>query len=150
MRKKMKKTKQTGKRGGSSLKKQIGQRFRKFRETIGKTQTQLAGEFKVYQSTITNIEVGKTFPGIKYLHQLGKTYRLNADWIVNDRREMFDDSPPFPKAMIEKYSNLIKLMQVPVVEQLILARLEEVKAIAREDIERFLALQTDTDSGTTS
>ena len=146
----MKKTKQTGKRGGLSLKNQIGQRFKKFRDTIGKTQLQLAGEFKVYQSTITNIEMGKTFPGIKYLHQLGKTHRLNADWIVNDRGEMFDDPPPFPTALIEKYSNLIKLMQVPVVEQLILARLEEVKVIAREDIERFQAHQSDTDLGTTS
>ena len=146
----MKKTKQTGKRGGLSLKNQIGQRFKRFRDTIGKTQLQLAGEFKVYQSTITNIEMGKTFPSIKYLHQLGKTHRLNADWIVNDRGEMFDDSPPFPTALIERYSNLIKLMQVPVVEQLILARLEEVKVIAREDIERFQIHQTDTDLGSTS
>jgi len=146
----MKKTKQTGERGGLSIKKQIGQRFKKFREKIDKTQVQLAGEFNVYQSTITNIELGKTFPNIKYLHQLGKTHLLNADWIVNDRGEMFDDSPPFPKSIIKKYSNLIKLMQVPVVEELILARLEEVKIIAREEINHFQALQTDTEPGTTS
>lgn len=146
----MKKTKQTGKKGGLSIKEQIGQRFRKFRETIGKTQLQLAREFNVYQSTITNIEVGKTFPGIKYLHLLGKDYRLNADWIVNNRGEMFDDSPPIPTALIKKYSNLLNLMQIPVVAQLILARLEEVKVIVREEIERFQALQIDTDSGTTS
>jgi DNA-binding XRE family transcriptional regulator len=146
----MKKTKQIGKRGDLSIKEQIGQRFRKFRETIDKTQTQLAGEFNVYQSTITNIEVGKTFPNIKYLHQLGNSYRLNADWIVNGRGEMFDDSPPFPTALVEKYSNLLNLVQVPVVEQLIMARLEEVKVIAREEIKRFQALKKDTDPGTKS
>ena len=146
----MKKTKQTGKRGYLSIKKQIGQRFKKFRETIDKTQVQLAGEFNVYQSTITNIEVGKTFPGIKYLHFLGENYGLNADWIVNNRGEMFDESPPFPTALIEKYTKLLNLMKVPVVEQLILARLEEVKVIAREEIKRFQALQTGTDSGSTS
>lgn len=146
----MKKTKQTGKRGGLPIKEQIGQRFKKFRETIGKTQVQLAQEFNVYQSTITNIEVGKTFPGIKYLHQMGEAYRLNADWIVNGRGGMFDESPPFPKNLIEKYSNLLRLMEIPVVEQLILARLEEVKVIAREEIKRVQALQTDTDSGTKS
>ncbi len=146
----MKKTKQTGEKGTLSIKEQIGQRFRKFREAIGKTQLQLAREFNVYQSTITNIEVGKTFPGIKYLHLLGKDYRLNADWIVNNRGEMFEDSPPIPKALIEKYSNLLNLMQIPVVGQLILARLEEVKVIVREEIERFQAIQIDTDSGTTS
>jgi DNA-binding XRE family transcriptional regulator len=146
----MKKTKQIGKRGDLSIKEQIGQRFRKFRETIDKTQVQLAGEFNVYQSTITNIEVGKTFPNIKYLHQLGNSYRLNADWIVNGRGEMFDNSPPFPTALVEKYSNLLNLVQVPVVEQLIMARLEEVKVIAREEIKRFQALKKDTDPGTKS
>lgn len=136
----MKKTKQTGKRGDLSIKEQMGQRFRKFREAIGKTQVQLAKELKVYQSTITNMEAGKTYPGIKYLHQLGKNYRLNADWIVNDTGKMFDDSPVIPIERIEKYSHLLELMQVPVVEQLILARLEEVKVIAKEEIKHFQAL----------
>jgi DNA-binding XRE family transcriptional regulator len=150
MRKKMKKIKHTGKRDYLSIKKQIGQRFKKFRENIDKTQVQLAAEFDVYQSTITNIEVGKTFPSLKYLHFLGENYGLNADWIVNDRGEMIAESPPFPTAMIEKYINLLTLMKVPVVEQLILARLEEVKVIAREEIKRFQAMQTDTDAGTAS
>jgi transcriptional regulator with XRE-family HTH domain len=145
----MTKTKLVGKRSDFSIKKQIGQRFKKFRETIGKTQFQLASEFKVYQSTITNIEVGKTFPGIKYLHQLGKTYRLNADWVVNDRGEMFDNPSPVPTAIFKKYIELLNLLQVPVVEQLILARLAEIKVIARDDIEHFHALQTNTDSSTT-
>lgn len=146
----MKKKKQTGKRGGLTVKQQIGQRFKKFRETIGKTQVQLAKEFNVYQSTITNIEVGKTFPNMKYLHQMGITYQLNADWIVNGRGGMFDESPPFPKTLIDKYSSLLNLMEIPVVEQLILARLEEVKVIAREDIKRFQARQSKTERGTTS
>ena len=146
----MKKIKHTGKRDYLSIKKQIGQRFKKFRETIDITQVQLAAKFDVYQSTITNIEVGKTFPGIKYLHFLGENYGLNADWIVNNRGEMVAKSPPLPTAMIEKYINLLTLMKVPVVEQLILARLEEVKVIAREEIKKSQDLQPDTDSGTTS
>ena len=104
-------------------------------------------EFNVYQSTITNIEIGKTFPSAKYLHQLGKDYRLNADWVVNGRGEMFDDPHP-PEPLVEKYSSLLNLIQVPVVEELILARLEEVKVIAREEIKRFQALQKDTGPGT--
>jgi len=146
----MKKIKHTGKRDYLSIKKQIGQRFKKFRETIDITQVQLAAEFDVYQSTITNIEVGKTFPGIKYLHFLGENYGLNADWVVNNRGEMFAESPPLPIALIEKYITLLTLMKVPVVEQLILARLEEVKVIAREEIKKFQDLQPDTDSGSAS
>lgn len=144
----MKKAKQKGKREDLSMKKEIGQRFRKFRETIDKTQTQLGGEFGVYQSTITNIEVGKTFPNIKYLYQLGKDYGLNADWVVNGRGDMFDEPPPFPRSLIEKYSSLLNLIQVPVVEQLIMARLEEVKVITRKEINRFQAIKNGTDPGT--
>ena len=146
----MVKRKRTGKRGGLSIKQQIGQRFKKFRETIGKTQVQLAWEFKVYQSTITNIEVGKTFPNIKYLHHLGKAYRLNADWLINNRGEIFQSQVPIPTAVFEKYRDLVGLMQVPVVEQLILARFEEVKVIAREDIEAYQAMNSETESGNTS
>jgi len=146
----MKKTKQRGKREELSIKKQIGQRFRKFRETIDKTQVEMGKEFNVYQSTITNIEIGKTFPNIKYLHQLARDYRLNTDWIVNGRGKMFVDFPLFPKALAEKYSSLLNLIQVPVVEQLILARLEEVKVIAREEIKRFQALKNGTNPGSKS
>jgi DNA-binding XRE family transcriptional regulator len=150
MRKKMKKKKQTGKRGDLSIKEQMGHRFRKFREAIDKTQIELAKELKVYQSTITNMEVGKTYPGIKYLHQLSKNYLLNADWIVNGRGKMFGDPIPIPIDRVEKYINLLNLMEVPVVEQLIMARLEEVKVIARKEIKSFLAPKTGTDPGTIS
>jgi len=148
----MKKKKQTRTRnkGDLSIKKQIGQRFREFREFIDKTQEQLGEEFDVYQSTITNIEIGKTFPNVKYLHQLGKDYRLNADWVVNGRGEMFDDPHPLPGPLHENCRSLLNLLQVPVVEELILARLEEVKVIAREEIKRFQALKNSVDPGSRS
>jgi len=102
----------------------MGLRFKKFRDSLHKTQTQLAEQLDVYQSTITNIEVGKTFPGLKYLNFLGEAYGLNADWIVNGRGEMIGNYFPFPMDLVKKYSTLIDLMQVPVVAQLMLARLE--------------------------
>jgi DNA-binding XRE family transcriptional regulator len=141
MRIKMKKKNQTGNGNNVDLstKKQIGQRFKKFRDSLDKTQTELADELDVYQSTITNIEVGKTFPGLKYLKYLGEVYRLNADWIVNGRGDMIGNYYPFPMDLVKKYSALLNLMQVPVVAQLMLARLEEVKVIAREEINRFQA-----------
>ena len=124
-------------KGEVSIKKEIGLRFKQFREALGKTQVELARELEIYQSTITNIEVGKTFPGHKYMRYLGETYRLNADWLVNRRGEMYQNTVLLPGAVLERYSELLGLMQVPVVEQLILARLQEVKAIASEDIKRY-------------
>ena len=151
MRQNMEKREKAGKRNESpSIKRKMGLRFKKFRETIGKTQSQLAREFGVYQSTITNIEVGKTFPGMKYLHHLGQAYRLNTDWLVNNRGEMFLDPNMIPAAVLEKFSGLLTLLQVPVVEQLLMARLEEIKVIAREEIKRFQASSSDTDANSSS
>jgi transcriptional regulator with XRE-family HTH domain len=144
MRQNMDKRKPVGKRNDSgSFKEKVGHRFRSFREAIGKTQSQLARAFKVYQSTITNIEVGKTFPNIKYLQHLGQAHRLNADWIINDRGEMLVPLNTIPAAVLERYSDLLALLQVPIVEQLLMARLEEIKVIAREDIQRFQDSRSD-------
>jgi len=134
------------KKGQLTIKKQIGLRFKQFREMMDKTQVELGDEFNVYQSTITNIEVGKTFPGVKYLHYLGKVYSLNADWLVNDRGEMFYDPLAISKDLYNRYKELINLMQVPVVEELMMARLEEVKVIAKDAIEIFRTLQKENDS----
>jgi transcriptional regulator with XRE-family HTH domain len=133
------------------LKKEIGRRFKRFRETIGKTQMQLAGELKVYQSTITNIEVGKTFPGLKYLHYFHDKYRLNTNWLLSGRGDMFESEEERKPstvsllhchihkqdAMYKKYAELIDLMQVPVIEQVILAKLVELKVLAKEEINRL-------------
>ena len=126
--------------GQPSLRKEMGLRFKQFREMIDKTQVELGEEFNVYQSTITNIEVGKTFPGVKYLHHMGKVYGLNADWLVNERGEAFYDPLAITPSMYHKYKEMMHLMQIPVVEQLMLARLQEVKVIAKEEIAAFLGL----------
>ncbi|NIM13430.1 MAG: helix-turn-helix domain-containing protein [Candidatus Aminicenantes bacterium] len=133
-----------------SIKTEIGRRFKRFREAIGKTQAQLARELNVYQSTITNIEVGKTFPGIRYLDYLEKNYRLNISWLISSKGEMYEREETFPPAVslldchipikdprYEKYVELIYLMQVPVIEQVILAKLTEIKVIAKDELEEF-------------
>lgn len=136
---------------GIPIKKEIGRRFKRFREAIGKTQTQLANELDVYQSTITNIEVGKTFPSLKYLHYFHRKYRLNTNWLLSDVGDIFiPEEEPVPSATAllnshlqrsqlsyERYTELLELMQIPVVEQVILAKLTEIKVMAKEEIEEF-------------
>jgi len=133
------------------IKKEIGQRFKRFRRAIGKTQMQLARELNVYQSTITNIEVGKTFPGLKYLHYFHNKYRLNTNWLLSNRGDMFESEEERTStaasllgchvhkkdAMYKKYSELIDLMKVPVIEQVILAKLVELKVLAKEEINKL-------------
>jgi len=131
------------------MKKEIGRRFKLFRETLKKTQTQLAEELNVYQSTVTNIELGKTFPGIKYLEYFHVKYRLNTNWLLNETGQIFvareEDTSPPPSLLrchikkddirYDRYKELMELMKVPVVEQLILAKLVELKVLAKEEIE---------------
>lgn len=149
-RKREKKKKMSEKK--NSLKKEIGERFKQFRLAIKKTQHQLSREVNVYQSTITNIELGKTFIKIKYLHFFQCKYRLNANWLLSEQGEMFisdepiaiptsvsvlgchisDKDPRFPR-----YVDLVDLMQVPVIEQVILAKLTELKVLAKDEILEF-------------
>jgi transcriptional regulator with XRE-family HTH domain len=139
------------KENASIIKKEIGRRLKWFREAIDKTQTQLAEELQVYQSTITNMEVGKTFPSMKYLHYFHHTYGLNTNWLLSNKGEIFvaeeehtslapsllECHVPKKDARYEKYAELIDLMQVPEIEQIILAKLVELKVFAREEINQF-------------
>jgi DNA-binding XRE family transcriptional regulator len=48
----------------SELRKDIGLRFKEFRKYIQTNQYELAKKLNSCQSTITNIETGKIYPGI--------------------------------------------------------------------------------------
>ncbi len=111
-------------------KEKVGDRFRRFREKLGKAQHELGTELKVSQSTIANIERGKSFPNINYLHYFYRTYRLDVNWLLTDDGEMFLKE----QTGEDSYIDLINNMQVPLVEKMILAKLVETKALLREEI----------------
>jgi transcriptional regulator with XRE-family HTH domain len=133
------------------IRKEIGKRFKQFREALNKTQAQMADELGIYQSTITNIEVGKTFPGIKYIHYFHKEYNLNDNWLLNNSGELFiseEEKKALPPSRINchvlrdnptyaQYVEMMELMKIPVIEQVILAKLAEMKVIAKEEITAF-------------
>ena len=139
------------KKTNPSIKKQTGKRFRQFRESINKTQNQLAKELNVYQSTITNIEVGKTFPNIKYLVHFHETYNLNPTWLMTGQGDVFvrieerisaaasllPCHVPKKSPKYESYVELMEHMQVPEIEQIILAKLVELKVFAKDEIKKF-------------
>jgi hypothetical protein len=114
-------------------KEEIGSRSRQFWESIGKAQHELAVELKIPQFTIANIEHGKAFPNINYLHYFYNHYQLNINWLLIGRGEMFSKG----RTMNEKYLELINLMQVPVIEQVISAKLIEMKALLKDEITAF-------------
>jgi DNA-binding XRE family transcriptional regulator len=127
-------------------------KFKKFRESIKKNQAELANEFNVCENTITSIETGKAVPGIPIQHYLYNQYQLNINWLLTGNGEMIlfpgKDSKyavltqPVSKIVesdprFEKYVELNRLMHIPLIEKVILAKLEGLKLIAKEEINSF-------------
>lgn len=121
----------------------IGSRFKRFRENIGRVQRDLGEELGITQSTVANIERGKAYPSIVYLHYLFRQYRLNINWMLTGRGDMVIHGT----SVDDKYSELINLMRVPVIEQIIFAKLEELKAILKEEIDAFYHDKADSGGG---
>jgi len=132
---------------GKTLKKEIGNRVRAFRNALGKSQKEMAKEFEIYQSTLTNIELGKTFPRSQYMQYWYENYQLDLNWLICGKGSMFLPGT-ISKHRLQHHSNetgeemneleeLLKLMQIPDIRIIILARLAELKLIAKDQIEDF-------------
>jgi transcriptional regulator with XRE-family HTH domain len=134
------------------LKKEIGLRFKQFREAIKKSQQKLADELKVYNGTIINIEKGRFFPKFKFMYYLYRQYHLNLNWLLNGKGEMMispqeDSMNAYISQLLspmdendpryEKFVELFSLMRIPAVEKIILGKLAEIKALAKEEIKTF-------------
>lgn len=135
----------------SKQKKEIGRRFKEFRTAIGKTQTQLAHELNVYQSTITNIEIGKTFPSIPYIFYFNNLYYLNPTWLLTGAGKPFlvaeeEEAKSWMKSLIpchlekndimyKEYVELLDLMRIQSFEKVIMGKFYELKIIGKNEIE---------------
>jgi transcriptional regulator with XRE-family HTH domain len=117
----------------NSLKEEIGLRFKKMREEINKSQKELAIELKVYQSSISQIESGITFPSITTLNYLMDRYHISSNWLINGAGTMKIQDHDIVSLIRKgenldgRYINLLKQMQHPDIEKLIFARLMEAE-----------------------
>ena len=133
-----------------SLKNEIGERFKLFRQDKKKAQNALASELRVHQSTITNIEHGTTFPKVNYLHYFYEKYELNLNWLVTGNEERYiankdltfasrimSSHPEYGESISNNYLELSKLMQIPVIEQVMFAKLSECKILFKDQVQEF-------------
>ena len=126
------------------LKKAVGLRFKEFRNFIKKTPQELAGELRVPPGRIYAVETGSFFPGFTMMHDLSARYKLNIYWLLHGSGKMIlvpanmEKYPDFPvlywnfdenDPRIEKYEDLIKFTHMPVLEQIILAKLTEINEL---------------------
>jgi transcriptional regulator with XRE-family HTH domain len=138
-----------------SIKKDVGARFNQFRKKLNKTQQQFANELSIYQSTITNFEQGRTFPSLNYLFHFHERYGLNITWLITGKGEMIfkdyqilnnaasisDRSPGYTPQDQKSHHQLLYLLEIPVFEQIIMAKFLEVKKLLKDEIEEFYRLK---------
>jgi len=134
-----------------SIKKNVGSRFCQFRRAINKTQQQLADELGIYQSTITNFEQGKTFPNLNYLYYFNEKYGLDINWLITGAGGMLlrdyrltgnaspslEIPPHYHRGEMKNHAELLSLMEIPIIEQIILAKFLEVRTLLKDQIESF-------------
>lgn len=129
-------------------KKEIGGRFAHIRQQIQMTQQRLAEELLVYQSTVASIEVGKTFPSCRYLAYLHDEYGANINWLLTGQGKEFSRSykaqplaseirQQFSDYLVDKdtrYHELLDLMEIPLVEEVILAKALELRTLLKDEV----------------
>jgi transcriptional regulator with XRE-family HTH domain len=128
----------------------VGDRFRMFREAVGKSQEALAKEMKRSVKLVKAIEDGKQMPPIMCMYYIQKNYQLDLNWLLTGaptlvQPEKFMGGPPpilLKKCCKERgipvkdqYEELLILLQIPGIAQLILAKLTECKHIFKDEIE---------------
>ncbi len=117
----------------NKLKDEIGLRFKKIRETINKSQKELAVELNVHQSSISQIESGLIFPSFATVHYLAEKYQISSNWLINGAGTItIQDNDLFSlirkgENIDDRYINLLLMMQDPDVEKLIFAKITEVE-----------------------
>lgn len=115
------------------MRKEVGARFREFRQFLKLSQKAAAGELKVLQSSISQIESGLIFPGFDILVHLVKQRQLNPAWLVTGQGSMCLQAEDTlsglrrKRGYNEKYLELLELMEDPEAEQIIFAKLLELK-----------------------
>ena len=132
----------------------MGVRFSRFRKQINKTQQQLADELGIYQSTITNFEKGKTFPNLKYLFHVHEKYGLDITWLITGKGEMIvydyrisGNAGEISEGHLRYHAGdkknrgeLQYLMDIPIIEQVIMAKFLELKTLLKDEIDQFYRL----------
>ncbi|MFW9878540.1 MAG: helix-turn-helix domain-containing protein, partial [Candidatus Thorarchaeota archaeon] len=132
----------------------IGDRFRLFREKIGKSREELAKEMKRSVELVKNIEKGRSEPPIICLYYFMETYKLDINWLL------FGTSTPpqqeklkggLPPSLIKKYckereiplkehyDELLELLQVPIIYQFVFAKLIECKNTFKVEIKDLIS-----------
>ncbi len=130
----------------------LGARFKTFRELLNKSQKEFADELNVNPYQIRAIEEGEIFPGIDMINKLQKKYGLNITWLHTGKRFIFTHiAPKTPglltfRTMIAQYSHrpeiakildMMLLMEIPGARKHLIKKINEIKRSFEKEIKVF-------------
>ncbi len=130
------------------LKKEIGDRLRKVRKTLGYTQEKMVEFFDIGRANYSRIEKGEVWPGANILHTLRTRFNISLDWLITNTGKMFtlerekkvygEKKVDFGEYFEEVEELLSCIEKVPMVKHAILSYFFEYKIKNQDLIQQFL------------
>jgi transcriptional regulator with XRE-family HTH domain len=131
------------------LKKEIGDRMRKVRKTLGYTQEKLVEFFDIGRANYSRIEKGEVWPGANILHTLRTKFNISLDWLITNTGKMFTrerekkeysekEKVDFGEYFEEVEELLSYIEKVPMMKHAILSYFLEYKIKNQDLIQQFL------------
>lgn len=72
----------------------IGVRIKKIRQSVWKTQQELADDLNLKRNTIATYEMGKSEPSDRTIADICRLYNVNEDWLRTGEGNMFIELAP--------------------------------------------------------
>jgi hypothetical protein len=108
-------------------KREIGKRFRVFRQLVLRTRAEFAEEASLPEEYIAQIEWGTVLPGILSVEYFYKEYGLNVTWLVSGEGHIFYKHGPrtprhaysidkklhYEDPEFDQYLGVVKQLQIP-------------------------------------
>lgn len=135
-----------------SLHKKIGERFKKFRLSIGQTQAKMAEIMGITQTTVTCIEKGKSMPSVHTILKLHEVYNLSLTWLLTGKGKMRDEPLSFDDDVWGEYKEEIKeifnhIKDVPMVRDFMMEKFYLFKLQHKKEILDYLESKNSPEQG---
>lgn len=119
---------------------EVGRRIRQFRMQLDKSQIEMSEYLDVGRANFSRIEGGDIYPNLSILKTFQDLFKLNLNWIINNKEEMLlRDTPPdsinFGKYDPEVRELLLYMEKVPFLKHAILGEFQLYKAKNKELID---------------
>jgi transcriptional regulator with XRE-family HTH domain len=125
---------------------EVGRRIRQFRTQLGKSQIEMSQYLDVGRANFSRIEGGDIYPNLSILKTFQDLFKLNLNWVINNKEEMIlretsPDAINFGKYDPEIRELLLHMEKVPFLKHAILSEFQLYKAKNKDLIDSYFKKQ---------